>query len=189
MTHLILVRHSISQPQPGVSAHQWTLTDEGRARCAKLAGQLVPYRIAHIASSDEQKAIDTANLLAEHLGVVETPAIVPDFGETRRATAPYYDDAAAFRAAIHAAIAEQTRVVFGEEAFADARQRFAAALQRLVHAYPDETLAVVTHGTIMSLVLGHYAGVDTFRTWQALQMPAYAVLTPNFELLDLRYSV
>ncbi len=189
MTHLILVRHSISQPEPGVSPHQWALTDEGRARCAALAQQLLPYRVACIASSDEQKAVATARLLAAHLQLTSPLTIEPDFGETRRSTAPYFDNPDAFRAAIQAAMNDPGQVVFGEEAFADARTRFVSALQRLMEAHFGETIAVVTHGTIMSLMLGHFAGVDTFETWQALQMPAYALLTPNLDLLDLKYSI
>lgn len=189
MTHLIFIRHSISRQIPGTSAHQWELTDEGRARCADLAAALTPYRVNRIASSDEPKALQTAEVVASHLSL-ETPLIIePEFGETRRATAPYFDSNAEFAAAVKRAIAQPDAVVFGEESFNDARKRFIDALSRLVERYPDETLAVVTHGTVLSLVLEHYAGIDAYETWQSLKMPAYAVLTPNLELLDLQYSL
>lgn len=189
MTHVILVRHSISQPQPGVSAHEWTLTPEGQARCAALAVQLRPFHITRIATSDEPKAVATAQLLAAHLEVATPPIIEPDFRETRRETAPYFDSEGEFHAAIHAAMNRPDQVVFGEEAFNDARRRLTAALSRLVNTYHSETLAVVTHGTIMSLLLGQVSEKDTFEIWRGLSMPAFAVFTPNLDLLDLRSTI
>lgn len=189
MTHLILVRHSISQPQPGVSAHKWALTAEGSSRCAALADQLRPYHVAHIASSDEPKAYMTAQLLAAHLEVAAPLTVDPDFRETRRDSAPYFDSEGDFHAAIHAAMNAPEEVVFGDEAFASARGRFTSAIGRLLSAHQHETIAVVTHGTIMSLMLGHVAGINTFDTWRGLGMPAFAVLTPNFDLLDLRSTI
>jgi broad specificity phosphatase PhoE len=189
LTHVILIRHSISQPQPGISAHKWALTAEGQARCAALADQLRIYHIARVATSDEPKALATAQLLAAHLEVATPLVVEPDFRETRRETAPYFDSEGEFHAAIRKAMSAPDQVVFGEEAFSDAIRRFAQALGRLTNIHRSETLAVVTHGTIMSLVLGHLAGLDTFDTWRGLGMPAFAVLTPNFDLLDLQSSI
>ena len=189
LTHLILVRHSISQPQPGISAHHWTLTAEGQARCAALAVQLRPFQITRIASSDEPKAVATAQLLTAHLETASPLIIDSDFGETRRETAPYFDSEGEFHAAIRVAMNQPDQVVFGEEAFNDARHRFTAALGRLIDTYHSETLAVVTHGTIMSLLLGHASEQDTFEIWRSLSMPAFAVFTPNLDLLDLRSTI
>ena len=189
MTHLILVRHSISQPQPGISAHLWTLTEEGRERCATLAARLRPYHIARLASSDEPKAIVTAQLLAAHLEILSPVIVEPDFRETRRDTAPYFDSEGEFHAAVHAAMNNPDEVVFGEESFNAARRRITLALGQVMNAHRSETLAVVTHGTIMSLLLGHVSERNTFEMWRGLGMPAFAVLTPNLDLLDLQSSV
>ena len=189
MTHLILVRHSISKPQPGISAHQWTLTEEGQARCAALAATLRPYHISRIATSDEPKAIATAQLLAAHLEIAAPLIVDPDFRETLRETAPYFDSEGEFHAAVHAAMNNPDDVLFGEESFNAARRRITLALGRIMNAYRSETLAVVTHGTIMSLLLGHVSEKNTFEIWRGLGMPAYAVLTPNLDLLDLQSTI
>jgi broad specificity phosphatase PhoE len=189
LTHLILVRHSISQPQPGVSAHKWTLTPDGQARCAALAVQLRPYQISRIATSDEPKALATAQLLAAHLEVVNPLIVDADFRETRRESAPYFDSEGEFHAAIRVAMNTPDQVVFGEESFNDARRRITLALGRTMNIHRSETIAVVTHGTIMSLLLGHVSEKDTFEIWRSLGMPAFAVLTPNLDLLDLQPSI
>ena len=189
LTHLILVRHSISQPEPGISAHRWTLTAEGQTRCAALAAQLRPYHITRIATSDEPKAVATAQLLSVHLETAAPLAIEPDFRETRRETAPYFDSEGEFHAAVHAAMTRPDEVLFGEESFSDARRRITLALGRAMNAHHSETLAVVTHGTIMSLLLGHISETDPFEIWRGLGMPAFAVLTPNMDLLELQSSI
>ena len=189
MTHLILVRHSIVQPQPGVSAHEWQLTEEGQARCASLATELRPYHISCVATSNEPKAHATAQTLAAHLNIASPLIVDPDFRETRRDSVPYFDSQGEFHAAIHAAMNTPDAVAFGEESFSSALGRFTLALSRLVNTHHSETIAVVTHGTIMSLLLGHVSDNDTFEIWRGLGMPAFAVLTPNFDLLDLRSSI
>lgn len=189
MSHLILIRHSVTRQVPGVSSHEWELTEEGRDRCKALADQLRPYRIAAIATSDEQKAVATASILVAHLGVAAPLIVEPGFRETRRVTAPYFQNSDEFREAIRAAMLSPNRLLYGEESFTEARLRFSRSLFQLVTANPNKTLAVVTHGTIMSLLLGYAAGLDTYKTWTALDMPAYAVLTPNLDLLDLKTSV
>jgi len=189
LSHLILIRHSATRQVPGISSPLWELSDEGRKRCRILADHLRPYRVATIASSDEAKAISTASILAEAIGIASQIIVEPDFRETRRETVPYYESVSDFREAIRAAMLSPNRVVFGEESFAEARARFNTALHRLVTLHPGKTLAVVTHGTVMSLVVGQASGLDAYSTWKSLEMPAYAVFTPNLDLLDLKHSV
>lgn len=114
MLHLILIRHSISQQQPGVSAHEWVLTDEGKQCCEQLAEHLREYTIQYIVSSGEPKAHLTAELVAQHLHL---PAVEKHTGlhETEHKTAPFYESAADFRAALHKAILEPEKLRFVEK--------------------------------------------------------------------------
>ncbi len=189
MPLLILIRHSISRQQPGVSAHEWELTDEGKTRCEQLAEQLREYAIQHIFSSDEPKAHLTAALVAEKLGL---PAVEIQTGlrETQRATAPYFEAVADFQAAIQRAMHEPEKLLFGEETFADAQNRFVETIEQIITQHPDTTIAATTHGTIMSLYLAQVTGRDVFEIWHSLKMPAYAVLTlPEVRFVKLVESV
>lgn len=189
MSALILIRHSNSRQIPGISAHQWTLTDEGRERCIMLAEQLRPYHLARLASSDEPKATLTAELLREALGITPPVEVALDFRETRRETAPYHAEIADFQAAIYAAMQQPDALLYGEEAFTAARQRLEAALRQFVVAHPNERLGVVTHGTVMSMLLSHITGQPAYDIWQSLEMPAYAVLSPDLTLISLHPHV
>lgn len=182
MHHLILIRHSITKQQLTVSSHEWTLTDEGCARCKILAEQLRPYHVERMFSSPETRARLTATLTAAELHL-PAPEVLDGVEETHRATAPFTATIEAFQAAIRAAMQQPEALLFGEETFGAALRRFTRAINGLLEAYPGQTLAVVTHGTILALYLAQVSGQDTFELWQGLEMPAYVVLSlPEIKL-------
>ena len=82
MARLILVRHSQVATDPAVPAKQWRLSQTGRDLCVPLAKALRPYTPEILLSSDEPKAIDTANLIAHQLGL--TVHIAAGLDEHRR---------------------------------------------------------------------------------------------------------
>lgn len=175
MTDLILIRHSVSQPTADVDAHHWQLTTEGRRRCTILAEHLERFNVARIITSEEPKARQTGELVGQ---ILEIPVqAAPHLHETRRETAPFYDEVRDFEAAVQAGFAAPEDVIFGEEAFTAARERFATQIAQLLADYPDETLAVVTHGTVLSLYLAPFADDDAATLWQQWGMPGYAVLS------------
>lgn len=175
MTYLILIRHSVSQQQPDVSAHQWTLTTEGIERCSLLAAQIQPYQVGRMVSSPEPKAMLTAEYTARTLNVSHH-SVIADLQEQKRETAHYYKSVSDFQAAVINAMHHPDEVVFGEESFTDARLRLDRALHTLMESSPDETVAAVSHGTIMSLWLAPLLNRPVEEVWRAMGMPAYAVI-------------
>src|SRR5262245_18609727 len=69
MPTLILVRHSLPEIITSLPAHQWHLSDIGRARCRVLAGKIRGYSPEIISSSVEPKAQVTAQIVAQQLGL------------------------------------------------------------------------------------------------------------------------
>ena len=175
MSHLILIRHSLSHQQPGISAHEWGLTDEGRQRCGTLAAQILSYNVRFVFSSFEPKAIQTAEAVVSALSLPNSQ-IIDGLEETHRATSPYYKNVGDFQAAVIDAMHHPDKVLFGEEAFGAARERFDETLARLMEKHPDETIAAVSHGTVMSLWLAPLLNRPVEEVWQAMGMPAYAVI-------------
>jgi broad specificity phosphatase PhoE len=56
--------------------------------------------------------------------------------------------------------------------------------------HPGANLAIVTHGTVMTLLIARAAGLDPFALWQSLGLPAFAVLSwPDLALLQVVESV
>ena len=174
MSKLIIIRHSETKQQPDTTSHEWRLTERGRERCEKLAEQLKPYDISRIITSEEHKAMLTGQLTADVLNI--PCESTPDLGETKRDTAPYFDSVDDFRAAIRNGMENPNELVFGEERFADARTRFSNRIDTLIKQYPNQTIAIFTHGTVMSLYLADVTGRDIYEFWTSLGMPAYVAL-------------
>jgi broad specificity phosphatase PhoE len=175
MAYLILIRHSISRQVPDLSAHKWSLSEEGIRLCETLATQIQPYDVKFVCSSYEPKAVQTAQEIAKVLHRFDSQ-IIEGLEETHRETAPYYKNVGDFQAAVISAMHRPDEVVFGEEAFEAARLRFDQALHDLMEKHADETVAAVSHGTVMSLWLGPLLKRPVQEVWQAMGMPAYVVI-------------
>lgn len=171
---LILVRHSTSAPDPNRSAHEWGLSAHGRERCALLAARLRPYQPEVIVTSTEPKARETGTLTAHHL---EIPVEVAEgLHEQARHSVPWFEDKAAFVAAVSEVFRQPEELVFGDETGAACVARFETALDGVIAAHPGGRIAVVTHGTVMTLFIAHHNDIDAVQLWQGLGMPAFVTL-------------
>lgn len=181
MPPLILVRHSQSQMDPEQPARYWGLTAEGRLRCQVLAEALRPYQPQRIVSSREPKALETGQLLAQALRLPWTMAA--GLHEHEREHLPFLDTQT-FLARVADLFVRPTELVLGEETARQAEGRFTQAVTAALARYPDECLAITTHGTVLSLFVARLCGLDGYKLWQWLEMPAFVVLTyPQGELL------
>ncbi|MGH2503487.1 MAG: histidine phosphatase family protein, partial [Ktedonobacterales bacterium] len=123
---VILVKHARPQINPTQPAAQWALSEEGRHRCAALAGALARWQPEIIISSEELKAAQTAELTARHLDIRWRTS--PNLHEHDRSNAPYLADEAAFQAQIAALFAHPDERMFGMESAHEALARFSHAL-------------------------------------------------------------
>lgn len=185
--YLILIRHSQSQPIPGVDAQRWPLAAEGQERAAALAPRLDRYGPGVIFSSYERKAVQTAQIVAKGLHI---PYVLwPGLHEHVRTAVPYFDRAT-FLGLIQDFFARPDELIFGGETANQTLSRFEQALDDLLGSYPRRTIAAISHGTVLSLYLAPFAHRDAFELWQRLGEPAYAVLQlPSFELVKLVESL
>ena len=174
MQHLLLIKHSLPELAPAVPAAAWQLSAVGRARCAPLAAAIAAYQPEVIFASTEPKATATADLLAGPLGLAYT--VAPNLHEHERHTTPWLT-AAAFAAQVARCFAEPAALVMGEETADQAHRRFAGAVDALVAAHPNRTLAVIAHGTVISLYVARATGCAPFPLWQQLGLPAFVVLS------------
>ena len=121
-------------------------------------------------------------LVAEQLDVSWQTA--PDLGETKRETIPYFPELADFKNAIRKAMAQPDKLLFGEETFTSARERFSSQVDALLKQYPDDTLAIATHGTVLSLYLAHMSGDNVYEIWESLGLPAYIVVNMDTSTIE-----
>lgn len=143
----------------------------GRRRAAVLAGRLARFRATRVVSSVEPKAVETAEIVAQHLGIPSVTA--PGLHEHARDTAPFLPRAD-FDAAVEWLFEEPGRVVFGEESADAAADRFATAVDAIRSGGDD---LVVTHGAVISLYVARACGIHPFPLWRGLGLPSYVVLS------------
>jgi broad specificity phosphatase PhoE len=178
MGYLILIRHSAPEIQPGVPACEWPLSTEGWQRCRLLSDSLLPYALDYIVASTEKKAAQTAQAAAHWLGI---PWQCADGLEEHHRQTMRIMPRAEFQALVAHLLDHPDKLVFGEETGAQALERFSSALEGLLNANPRQNLAVVTHGTVLSLWAAQRFGLPAYEFWRDLGMPAYLVVRQEGE--------
>lgn len=173
MSVLILIKHALPDIRQGVPASQWHLSSEGRKRARLLAPQLAGYRLQRIYSSQETKAAETAEILASELKLLFQTA--PNLHEHLRPVDPNFDQQI-FEAAVADFFARPDELVFGSETADQAHKRFRTAVESVVDANPAQNLAIVAHGTVISLFVWHACGIEPFPLWKSLGLPSYVAL-------------
>lgn len=181
---LILVKHALPAIDPGMPASRWQLAERGRRRAAALAGRLAGYRPPVILSSVEPKAEQTASIVADRLGL---PChTLSGLHEHERDNVAWIPDPAEFERRVAAFFACPGDRNFGTETAGEACRRMDAALLRAQERYPSGTLAVVSHGTVISLVVAKATGWDPFALWKRLGLPSFVVLErPTMRLVEV----
>ena len=154
MTFLRYITHPEVEVDLGSPAHTWPLSHVGRARAARLLSQTWVADIRCVISSPENKALETAKVLAAHLGI--EPETRPDTGENdRSSTGPL--PPAEFGRLADRFFAEPEEAVRGWERAVDAQRRIASALRGLLDPRRSGDIAVIGHGGVGTLWYCHLA--------------------------------
>lgn len=166
---LILVRHGRPAIDPDAPPITWPLCPDGREAVAKLAARIVPFAPKAIVSSPEPKALETAQIIAEVLGL----PVEQDVGlHEHKRPALAFGSEEAFRQRIAQVFADTAKPVPGGESVDQACARFAAALDQ----HKGRPLVAVTHGTVLSHYVASRLGLDAHDLWRSLHMPDAFVL-------------
>lgn len=180
---MILVRHSVPAIIPELPASEWHLSDLGRHRCIQMAERLRPHSPQIIVSSTEPKALETAQIVGRLLNThVET---WNDLHEHVRTNVPFFKDPADFKAKVARFFAEPDKLVLGGETANQAHSRFSRAVAKAVKAYPSKTVAICTHGTVMTLFVTRANDLEPFPFWSQLKLPSSVLLAlPGYEMVS-----
>lgn len=133
--------------------HEWPLSDAGRLAAGELGRQLSDRGIATVVSSEEPKASGTAEAFASALGLGWSTA--PGLHEHERERMDWHGEDAWHRL-IRRLVEHPDELVFGRETASHALARFSAAVELVVGSVDGDAgpLAIVSHGTVMSLYAG-----------------------------------
>lgn len=149
MTTLILVRHAQSAPDPALPERDFPLSERGRAQAVALAPVLAGLGVDALASSPFIRAIDTLQPYADQTGL--TIAVDEDLRE--RALGRWLASVAEIEDAVRRMHADPDFRLEGGESGHACVARFEAALARTIAANPGRTIAVGSHGGVLSHLL------------------------------------
>mgnify|MGYP001766349455 CR=1 FL=1 len=176
MSVLILIKHSLPEFVDGVPASLWHLSDEGKQRTHLLAAKLTGYELQYVFASIEPKAQETAEILAADLNL--SWQTIPNLHEHVRTAAANFSQTA-FEADVAALFARPDELVFGSETANQAHERFQAAVEGVLETRPEQNLAIVAHGTVISLYVSRKYEIEPFGLWKSLGLPSCVVLNTN----------
>ncbi len=147
-----------------------------------LGERLKTYAPLRIVSSDEPKAMETGQIAAAEVGL--ECATVPDLFEHERKRIGFLSTQR-FVDGVKELFMYPGQLVFGDETADQSYRRFASAVDTLLANTSTGNLAVITHGTVISLFASRRAGIDGFSLWQSLELPSFIVLSvPSFKLVN-----
>jgi broad specificity phosphatase PhoE len=140
------------------------------------------YNLDRIVTSTERKAIETGELAAKRLAIPCQTA--EGLHEHQRDTVPYFDSPSDFLAAVTRLFDHPNELVLGEETGLQARTRFTTSVENVMRTHPLENIAIVTHGTVLSLFVSQFTEIEVSQFWRSLGMPAITAFThPDMKLL------
>ncbi|TPI16414.1 histidine phosphatase family protein [Mesorhizobium sp. B4-1-3] len=159
------IAYYITHPQVRIDANvpvpEWGLSDIGRARAVAMLDQPWIGSIGRIVSSAERKAIETAEILADHLGLaveVRERMLENDRSATGFLPPPEFEAAAdQFFANPHESIRGWERAI-------DAQSRIVGEVEEALAASGGGNVAFVGHGGVGTLLLLLLDGREISRT-------------------------
>jgi broad specificity phosphatase PhoE len=180
---IVLVKHALPTLEAGVPAREWQLNKDGEAQARGLAARLHSFMPFELTSSHEPKARRTAEIVASELGMPFRAQVgLEEFDRPALPLLPANE-----HTALNAPIfSDLSRRVLGRESGAEAMQRFRAAVVSLIDANRlSEPLVIISHGTVIALLVSAHNDVDGFQLWRELSCASFLVVTyPGFKLVS-----
>lgn len=156
MNAIIFITHPEVVIDPAVPVPRWPLSKVGRSRMEAFAAALAGRPVAAVWSSDEQKALDGAEILAQRLSAPHH--VDPGLGENDRSATGYIAPPE-FWEVVEEFFANPDVSVRGWETARHAQDRIVAALHRVDAASPPGLVLVVAHGGVGALLTAHLQNV------------------------------
>jgi len=158
------IAYVITHPEviidPATPVAHWRLSEVGVRRIQAFAASAEMRGLDAIWSSEETKAIEAANILAEAHGLSVSRRA--DLGENDR-TATGFLPPQEFERVADAFFAHPESSIRGWERAVDAQARMVGAVEAILAGFEGDRLAIVAHGAVGTLLFCHLAGAPIDR--------------------------
>ncbi len=179
----LYITHPQVKIDPDVPVPKWGLSDLGAARARQAAQRPWAAQVRRIISSDETKAIETAQFLADVAGV---PVEIVDGMHENDRSATGFLPPAEFEKAADWFFANPLASFHGWERAVDAQQRIVTAVDAILSTHDaSQPIAFIGHGGVGTLLKCHLQGRPIGRD---RDQPAGGGNLYAFSLADRRLS-
>ncbi len=174
MSYLYLVRHPRTHVDPMRQPHEWDLSEQGRAQAKALSAASFWKNVSSLYVSNQQKAIAAARIIvAEHK--IEVVPLV-ELAEVGRGP-QVYTSAADYNNILEQFFDHPDRSVSGWESSGVALHRFESAVQQILKQRSDGSVAILSHGTILTLYTAMLDGEPpTLARWRNIGFATVATV-------------
>lgn len=156
MSSVFFITHPEVDIDPAVRIEDWSLSHTGVSRMQKMLEHSWVAGIKSVYTSTEKKAIDGAQIVANHLSLDITPH--ERLGENNRSATGYLPKAE-FESVADQFFSKPTESIRGWETAISAQHRIVSETQRILKTTPAEhPIAIVSHGAVGALLLCHLNG-------------------------------
>ncbi|TWF53019.1 histidine phosphatase family protein [Neorhizobium alkalisoli] len=161
MTFALYITHPQVKIDPEIEVPLWGLSEVGRKRTEEAVALGWPKEIGRFISSEETKAIETAEILAEAAGI--SIEIADDMHENDRSATGFLPPPE-FEKAADWFFANPNDSFKGWERAADAQIRIVAAVEKILADHdPTVPIAFIGHGGVGTLLKCHLSGTPISR--------------------------
>lgn len=161
MTFALYITHPQVKIDPEIAVPLWGLSEIGRKRTEEAVSLGWPKTIGRFISSEETKAIETAETLAEAAGI--SIEIADDMHENDRSATGFLPPPE-FEKAADWFFANPDASFHGWERAADAQARIVTAVEKILADHdPTVPIAFVGHGGVGTLLKCHLSGTPISR--------------------------
>lgn len=148
--------HPQVRVDPAVPVPQWSLSEDGARRAREGAGRPEFASLTHLVSSAETKAVETAEIIAAHLGLAVT---VDELMHENDRSATGFLQPEEFERVADAFFAQPEISVRGWERACDAQVRIVGRVAAHLERIPqDARVLFVGHGAVGTLLKCHLGG-------------------------------
>jgi broad specificity phosphatase PhoE len=175
MSYLILIKHATPVKDPDRPSHQWELSEDGRTQAIRLAKQLQDAAVAIdlVCTSDEPKAKETGQIIAAEFD--RPMRVVNELAEHDRSNVPVMPTRE-FISSVALFFKEADRLVLGRETAQHAQARITHAIEQIMSESVGKHVAIVSHGTVISLFAAEILNEDPFQLWRRMGLPSYILI-------------
>ena len=164
-TRIILIRHAHAVIVPDLPEADWPLSEDGIAQAEELADRLHAFAIDHLWSSPFTRARATLKPFADRM---RAPLRIHHDLRERLLSSAKLDD---WETHLKRSFDDPDYVLEGGESGRDCLGRFVPALTEIAEQHRGETVAVASHGNVISLFLSMLDPKLGFDFWKSIRNP------------------